>query len=58
MSVISLLWPGFDQNLKIGFWGHSKQMRTVTETIVLVGGGILNISIPSKAAFLLKVVFH
>ena len=58
MSVISLLLPDFDQTLKIGFWGHSKRMRTATETIllvtfVLVGGGqtILNISIPSKAAF-------
>ena len=52
MSEISLLWPDFDKILKIGFGRHSKQMRTVTETIlqvtlvqatfVLVRGGGLN----------------
>ena len=65
MSVISLLWPDFDQTLKIGFWGHSKQMRTVTETIVLVtfvlvGGGANHFKYfySIKGCFLLKVVFH
>ena len=36
MSAISLLWSDFDQILKIGFGRHSKQMRTVTETLFQV----------------------